>query len=84
MFISFQLGVLLPLVFTGLSLAVPLPMPGPDDILAANALHNVYKVLNGTIQDGSTHIGCTKDKLAVRKELYGHLIVLQVPMEANL
>ena len=68
MFLSLQLGVLLHLLLAGLSFAVPLATPGPDDILADIALQNVYKVLNGTIQDGSTHTGCTKDKLAVRKE----------------
>lgn len=66
---SFHLGGLLPLVWTGISVAVLLDATqGPDDVFAAIALQNVYKVLNGTIQDGSNHARCTKDKLVVRKE----------------
>jgi tyrosinase len=68
MFSSFQTVVLLPLILIGLSVSAPLATPGPDDILAEIALQNVYKVLNGTISDGSTRTGCTKEKLAVRKE----------------
>jgi hypothetical protein len=68
MFVSLQLWVFLPLAFVGLSSAVPLATPGPDDIFASIALQNVYKVLNGTISDGITHSSCTKEKLIVRKE----------------
>jgi tyrosinase len=42
------------------------------DQIAAQALANAYKVLNGTLQDGMTHTACTKDKLQVRRE-YGDL-----------
>jgi hypothetical protein len=70
--ISFSLSVLLPLIFTTMSLAAPSALPkratGPDDQLAATALDNVYKILAGTISDGTTHTGCTKETLAVRKE----------------
>jgi tyrosinase len=69
MLLSFQLGVFLSLVLAGLIAALPsATSKGPDDLLADIALDNVYKVLNGTIQDGSTRNGCTKEKLAVRKE----------------
>jgi hypothetical protein len=40
------------------------------DDLAAKALDNVGKILTGTVYDGTTRNGCTKDKLIVRKELY--------------
>ncbi|CAG8982280.1 hypothetical protein HYALB_00004514 [Hymenoscyphus albidus] len=54
------------------TLANPLSKRGPDDDLAKIALVNAYKVLNGTLNDGSTHTGCTKDNVIVRKE-YGDL-----------
>ena len=56
------------LFFTSLSIATPLSKRGPDDDLAATALANVYKILDGTLSDGSSHGACTKDKLVVRKE----------------
>lgn len=67
LFLSY-LEVLIPIVFSTLSLAVPAATPGPGDVLAQIALNNVYKVLNGTLSGGSTHASCTKDKLTVRKE----------------
>jgi hypothetical protein len=54
--------------FVNLSTASPVQKRGPDDVFAQKALENVYKVLNGSLSDGSTHEGCTKEKLAVRKE----------------
>lgn len=41
---------------------------GPDDVLAATALSNVYKILGGSLSDGSTHTECTNATLIVRKE----------------
>ena len=61
--------VLLPLLFGTSSLASPIATtPSPDNVLAQKALDNVYKILNGTLKDGSTHTTCTKDNLVVRKE----------------
>lgn len=64
--------LLFQLIFSKVSVAAPSSPSesalNPDDIFAATALSNVYKVLNGTISDGSTHTACTKDTLAVRKE----------------
>ncbi|KAK0124988.1 hypothetical protein ONS96_008858 [Cadophora gregata f. sp. sojae] len=65
------MGLLLLLLST-LSLANPSLKRGPDDDLAAKALENAYKVLSGTLSDGSVRTTCTKEKLAVRKE-YGDL-----------
>jgi len=56
------------LLFTGVSVATPLSKRGPDDDLAATALANVYKLLDGTLSDGSSHTACTRDNLIVRKE----------------
>ncbi|KAF2736727.1 Di-copper centre-containing protein [Polyplosphaeria fusca] len=50
------------------------PVADPVDQLAATALNNVYKVLDGTLSDGATHTKCTKSKLLVRKE-YGALTI---------
>lgn len=36
--------------------------------IAQQALNTAYKVLNGTLSDGSTHTTCTSANLAVRKE----------------
>jgi len=64
--------LLLQLIVSKGSVAAPSPSNkrtlGPDDVFAATALSNVYKVLNGTLSDGSTHTACTKETLAVRKE----------------
>lgn len=51
-----------------LSSGTPLEEHGPDDDLAATALANVFKLLNGTLTDGSAKTTCTKDTLVVRKE----------------
>jgi len=56
------------LFFTSVSFANPVSKRGPDDDLAATALANSYKVVDGTLSDGSSHTACTKDKIAVRKE----------------
>jgi tyrosinase len=48
--------------------STPVEKRGPDDDLAATALDNAYKVLNGTLKDGSTHTACTKDNVVVRRE----------------
>lgn len=65
---SFWLSKLLLLVLTSVSFATPLTKRGPDDDLAAAALANAFKVLNGTLSDGSAKTTCTKITLAVRKE----------------
>ncbi|KAH8601982.1 hypothetical protein B0O99DRAFT_681091 [Bisporella sp. PMI_857] len=72
MLVNYSVSVLLSLCLAGLTSAKPLIRRGPDDDLAQIALDNTYKVLNGTLKDGSSHAQCTKDKLAVRKE-YGDL-----------
>ncbi len=64
----FGLKGLVPLVLAGLSIASPVEKRGPDDDLAKIALDNVYKILNGSLSDGSTRTTCTKDTLIVRKE----------------
>jgi tyrosinase len=48
--------------------SIPLDTPGPDDVLASTALDNVYKVLAGTLSDGSPKANCTKDNVRHRKE----------------
>lgn len=65
---DFSRWALLPLVFSGLSLGTPLTKRGPDDELAKTALDNVYKILDGTLSDGSKRTGCTRENVAVRKE----------------
>ncbi|KAL5325795.1 hypothetical protein ACEPPN_006928 [Leptodophora sp. 'Broadleaf-Isolate-01'] len=50
---NFGLSTLLFLFLSGISFATPLSKRGPDDDLAAKALENAYKVLNGTLSDGS-------------------------------
>ncbi|KAF2837670.1 Di-copper centre-containing protein [Patellaria atrata CBS 101060] len=50
----------------------PLVARGPDDELAAIALENAYKILDGTLQDGSSHTSCNRDNVVIRKE-YGDL-----------
>jgi tyrosinase len=49
-------------------LSTPVEKRGPDDDLAATALKNAYKILNGTLKDGSKLTTCTKDNVAIRKE----------------
>jgi len=65
----FGLSILLLSVLTA---AAPSPISeraaGPDDVLAATALSNVYKVLDGSLSDGSKHTTCTNATLRVRKE----------------
>lgn len=60
------------LVLSGLTTAASSPVSeraaGPDDVLAATALSNVYKILGGSLSDGSTHSTCTNATLRVRKE----------------
>ncbi|RDL37489.1 uncharacterized protein BP5553_04922 [Venustampulla echinocandica] len=74
---NFSRWALLPLALSGLSLGTPLEKRvGPDDELAQKALDNVYKILDGTLSDGSNHAACTKDKLAIRKE-YGDLTIAE-------
>jgi hypothetical protein len=51
-----------------LVLSTPVEKRGPDDDLAATALNNAYKILNGTLKDGSKLTTCTKSNVAVRKE----------------
>ncbi len=58
----------MPLFLAGLAAASPVEKRGPDDDLAKIALDNVYKILNGSLSDGSTRTTCTTDKLIVRKE----------------
>ncbi|KAH7370471.1 hypothetical protein BKA65DRAFT_418020 [Rhexocercosporidium sp. MPI-PUGE-AT-0058] len=70
--INFSISMLLFFFVSSISFAAPLSKRGPDDDLAAKALENAYKVLNGSLSDGSTKVTCTKDTLAVRKE-YGDL-----------
>ncbi|KAG9233577.1 hypothetical protein BJ875DRAFT_543653 [Amylocarpus encephaloides] len=69
---GFSFAALSTLVFTDFVNAKPLTKRGPDDELAATALSNAYKVLDGTLSDGSTRTTCSKDTIAVRKE-YGDL-----------
>ncbi|KAF8860543.1 hypothetical protein BDZ45DRAFT_800706 [Acephala macrosclerotiorum] len=56
--------------------STPLTRRGPDDEFAKIALDNVYKVLNGTLSDGSARTTCTKANVAVRKE-YGDLTIVE-------
>lgn len=65
---SLSLTGLFLLFLSTLSLANPVLKRGPDDDLAAKALDNAYKVLSGTLSDGSVKTTCTKETLAVRKE----------------
>lgn len=60
--------VCLLLFVSAVCLATPVSKRDPDDILADTALTNVYKVLNGTLSDGSVKTTCTKANLAIRKE----------------
>jgi hypothetical protein len=57
-------------------LASAAPVADPVDQLAATALNNVYKILDGSLSDNATHTKCTKSKLLVRKE-YGDLTVAE-------
>lgn len=66
--VRFSLSTLLVLASSNLGLGRSLSKRGPDDDFAKIALDNVYKVLNGTLKDGSTHTGCTKDNVIKRKE----------------
>jgi tyrosinase len=60
------------LLLSVLTTATPSPISeraaGPDDVLAATALSNVYKILDGSLSDGSKHTTCTNATLRVRKE----------------
>ena len=64
-----NLGLLavLPLLLSAVT-ASPLERRGPDDDLAKIATENAYKVLAGTLNDGSDHKACTKENLVIRKE----------------
>ncbi|KAH6684269.1 hypothetical protein B0J14DRAFT_664116 [Halenospora varia] len=64
---TFRPWLLLPLVLTKLAFTAPTAVE-PDAELAAIALDNAYKILNGTLADGSTRTTCSKDTLAIRKE----------------
>lgn len=52
-----------------LSLAVSFVAGDAVDDLAATALTNVHKILNGSVSDGASRASCTKDTLAYRREL---------------
>jgi tyrosinase len=60
--------------FTGLALASPIVQRDlTADQIATQALTNAYKVLNGTLQDGSKRsTACNSSTVVVRKE-YGDL-----------
>ncbi|CZR65684.1 related to tyrosinase [Phialocephala subalpina] len=74
--LTFNVSTLLAFFLTAVALATPLTRRGADDDFAKIALDNVYKVLNGTISDGSNHTTCTKANLAIRKE-YGDLTIAE-------
>lgn len=65
---NFSLSMFVFLFLSCISFATPLSKRGPDDDLAVKALENAYKVLNGTLSDGSAKSACTKETLVVRKE----------------
>ena len=69
MYLTQILSGILPILFLlNCIQATPIRPLNEEQELASTALQNAYKVLNGSLSDGTKHSTCTKAKLIERKE----------------